>query len=45
MLCLALELRLIVRVQLHTISPAEFPLTEFTYRDRETGLVEIVRLA
>ncbi len=41
---LALELRLRVRVQLHTISPAEFPLSEFSYRDRETGQVEVVRL-
>jgi len=39
---LALELRLLVRVQLYTISPAEFPLTEFSYRDRKTGRVEIV---
>ncbi len=44
LLRLALELRLRVRDQLHTISPTEFPLTEFTYRDRETGQGEVVRL-
>lgn len=44
LLRLALELRLRVRDQLHTISPTEFPLTEFTYRDRETGLTEVVHL-
>ncbi len=45
LLRLALELRLLVRVQLYTISPTEFPLTDFSYRDRKTGLVEIVSLA
>jgi len=40
----ALELRLRVRLQLHAISPQEFPLTEFTYSDRETGEVEIVQV-
>jgi len=29
---------------LHTISPTEFPLSEFSYRDRDTGQVEVVRL-
>jgi len=43
LLRLALELRLRVRLQLHQISPREFPLTEFSYRDCETGLVETVR--
>ncbi len=40
LLRLALELRLRVRLQLHAMSPKEFPLTEFTYADRETGEVE-----
>ncbi|MGH2343669.1 MAG: BREX system Lon protease-like protein BrxL [Chloroflexota bacterium] len=44
LLRLALELRLHVRLQLHIISPHEFPLTEFSYRDRETELLEVVRL-
>lgn len=44
LLRLALELRLRVRVQLHTLSPAEFPLCEFSYRDRETGQIEVVHL-
>jgi ATP-dependent Lon protease len=44
LLRLALELRLRVRMQLHAISPREFPLTSFSYRDRETGLGEVVRL-
>lgn len=44
LLRLALELRLLVRLQLHEISPREFPLTEFRYRDTETGLAETIRL-
>ena len=44
LLHLALELRLRVRVQLHRIAPHEFPLTAFTYRDRETGVVETVTI-
>jgi len=44
LLRLALELRLRVRVQLHVMSPEEFPLTAFTYRDRETGEVEVVSI-
>ena len=44
LLRLALELRLRVRLQLHAISPQEFPLTEFTYSDRETGEVERVQV-
>ncbi|MEI6043516.1 MAG: BREX system Lon protease-like protein BrxL [Chloroflexota bacterium] len=44
LLKLALELRLRVRVQLHRISGQEFPLTEFTYRDRETGEIEVVKV-
>ncbi len=42
LLNLALELRLLVRVQLHTMSPQEFGLVEFTYVDRESGAVESV---
>jgi len=44
LLRLALEARLRVRLQLHTISAQEFPLTEFTYSDRETGEVERVQV-
>jgi predicted ATP-dependent Lon-type protease len=42
LLRLALELRLRVRLQLHVMGPQEFPLTELTYVDRETGEVEAV---
>lgn len=42
LLRLALELRLRVCLQLHVMSPQEFPLTQFTYLDRETGAVETV---
>ena len=45
LLRLALELRLRVRFQLNTISPQEFPLTEFTYADRETGALERVQIS
>ena len=45
LLRLALELRLRVRVQLHQMSPQEFPLTQFSYRDRETGEEDVVRVA
>jgi len=44
LLRLALELRLRVRLQLNTMSPQEFPLTEFTYADRETGEVGSVTI-
>jgi ATP-dependent Lon protease len=44
LLGLALELRLRVRLQLHKMNPQEFPLTEFTYRDRKTGARQIVRI-
>ena len=44
LLRLALELRLRVRLQLNAISPHEFPLTEFTYVDRETGAIEQVHI-
>jgi ATP-dependent Lon protease len=43
LLRLAMELRLRVRLQLHVINPREFPLTAFTYIDRETGAVRQVR--
>lgn len=42
LLCLALELRLRVRLQLSAINPREFPLTELTYVDRQTGMIECV---
>jgi ATP-dependent Lon protease len=42
LLRLALELRLRVRLQLHQMSPREFPLTAFSYHDRETGATETV---
>lgn len=44
LLRMALELRLRVRVQLHTMSPQEFPLTTFSYRDRQTGQEEVVNI-
>jgi ATP-dependent Lon protease len=44
LLRLAIELRLRVRLQLHQMSPQEFPLTEFHYRDRETQETETVNL-
>ncbi|MCC6629591.1 MAG: BREX system Lon protease-like protein BrxL [Chloroflexi bacterium] len=44
LLQLAVELRLRVRLQLHTINPNEFPLTEFSVRDRASGTTEPVRL-
>ncbi|HZK66965.1 MAG TPA: BREX system Lon protease-like protein BrxL [Chloroflexota bacterium] len=42
LLDLALELRLRVRLQLNRINPQEFPLTEFSYRDRDRGVLETV---
>jgi len=44
LLRLAIELRLRVRVQLHQMNAQEFPLTEFGYKDRETGEAETVRI-
>jgi ATP-dependent Lon protease len=44
LLRLALELRLRVRLQLHKMSPQEFPLTVFSYIDRETGIEERVTI-
>jgi len=44
MLRLAIELRLRVRLQMHKMSPQEFPLTTFSYSDRETGVREHVKI-
>ncbi len=44
LLRLAIELRLRVRVQLHRMSPQEFPLTEFHYRDKANGETETVTI-
>jgi ATP-dependent Lon protease len=45
LLRLAIEMRLRIRRQLHTMSPREFPLTRFSYDDRETGRNVVVELA
>lgn len=42
LLDLALEMRLRVRVQLNRMNPQEFPLTEFSYRNRESGELKTV---
>lgn len=42
LLRLAIELRLRVLVQLHTMNEQEFHVTELSFRDRETGEVEMV---
>ncbi len=44
LLRLALELRLRVRRQMHTLSPQEFPLTQFAYIDTTTGTTETVQI-
>ena len=44
LLHMAIELRLRVRLQMHTMSPPEFPLTTFSSVDRETGVVERVAI-
>ncbi len=44
LLRLALELRLRVRLQMHKMSPQDFPLTAFSYIDRDTGAVEQVEI-
>lgn len=44
LLQVAIELRLRVRVQLHHMSPQEFPLTEMHYVDKATGVVETVQI-
>ncbi|MBI3968371.1 MAG: hypothetical protein HY329_22270 [Chloroflexi bacterium] len=44
LLRLAIELRLRVRLQLHTINPQEFPPTTMSYRDRERGATETIAL-
>ncbi|MGH2508415.1 MAG: BREX system Lon protease-like protein BrxL, partial [Ktedonobacteraceae bacterium] len=41
---LAIELRLRVLLQLHTMSSQEFCTTELTYIDRETGEVHVVQI-
>jgi ATP-dependent Lon protease len=45
LLQLAIEMRLRIRRQLNTMSPREFPLTRFSYDDRETGRNVVVELA
>ena len=44
LLRLALELRLRVRLQMHRMSPQEFPLTTFVFHDRDSGVEERVAL-
>src|SRR6266702_522950 len=44
LLRLSIELRLRVLVQLHTMNELEFHVTELSFRDRETGEVEVVRV-
>ena len=44
LLRLALELRLRVRLQMHRMSPQEFPLTTFAFHDRDSGVEERVAL-
>ena len=44
LLRLAIELRLRVLVQLHTMNEQEFHVTELSFRDRESGEVEVVRV-
>jgi ATP-dependent Lon protease len=44
LLRVALELRLRVRLQMHKISPQEFPLTSFSFSDKETGERETVSI-
>ena len=44
LLRVALELRLRVRLQMHKISPQEFPQTAFSFDDKETGERETVSI-
>ncbi len=44
LLRLAIELRLRVLLQLHIMNEQEFHVTELSFRDRETGEVEVVRI-
>ncbi|HYU75007.1 MAG TPA: BREX system Lon protease-like protein BrxL [Ktedonobacteraceae bacterium] len=44
LLRLAIELRLRVLVQLHIMNEQEFHVTELSFRDRESGEVEVVRV-
>jgi predicted ATP-dependent Lon-type protease len=41
---LAIELRLRVLVQLHSMNEQEFHVTELSFRDRETDEIETVRI-
>jgi predicted ATP-dependent Lon-type protease len=41
---LAIELRLRVRLQMHKISPQEFPQTTFSFNDKDTGEREMVQI-
>ena len=45
LLRLAMELRLRVLVQLHTMNEQEFHVTELSFRDRASEEVEVVRVA
>ncbi len=44
LLRLAIELRLRVLLQLHIMNEQEFHVAELSFRDRETGEVEAVRI-
>ncbi len=44
LLRLAIELRLQVLMQLHSMNEQEFHVTELSFRDRETDEVETVRI-
>ena len=44
LLRLALELRLHVRLQMHKMSPREFPLPAFSSGDKETETYETVQI-
>src|SRR5207245_727872 len=44
LLRLAIELRLRVLLQLHIMNDQEFLLTELSFRDRESGEVEVVKI-
>jgi ATP-dependent Lon protease len=41
---MAMELRLRVLLQLHTINSQEFPRTQLSYRDKETGEQKVVQI-
>ncbi|MCG8353844.1 MAG: BREX system Lon protease-like protein BrxL [Chloroflexales bacterium] len=44
LLRLAIELRLRVRLQMHKMSPQEFPLTTFSFYDKETANQDVVQI-